>query len=68
MRARSSAARRPNACVSKSRRTGNASARRAAVVKTPGGKFFAGCYALYGGLVFIVSAGMSRRGARLHPR
>lgn len=26
--------------------------------KTPGGKFFAGCYALYGGLVFIVSAAL----------
>jgi len=26
--------------------------------KTPGGKFFAGCYALYAGLVFIVSAAL----------
>jgi hypothetical protein len=26
--------------------------------KTPGGKLFAGCYALYAGLVFIVSAAL----------
>jgi hypothetical protein len=26
--------------------------------KTPAGKFFAGCYALYAGLVFIVSAAL----------
>ena len=26
--------------------------------RTPGGKFFAGCYALYAGLVFIVSAAL----------
>jgi hypothetical protein len=26
--------------------------------KTDGGKFFAGCYALYAGLVFVVTAGL----------
>ena len=29
-----------------------------APLATPGGKFFAGCYALYAGLVFLVSAGV----------